>query len=117
MVLFRNGFALVRRMALCTGFGLVAAGAVAQEALTDMTAGPPSGRYTFTSSTPKSLPELLRGPGQGEAASIVDDRRGGQVILLEGVGDLFLVHLAADQRFQRLHDLGDGRVAFFAHQL
>lgn len=98
MVLFRNGFPLVRRMALCMGFGLAAAGAVAQEALTDMTAGPPSGRYTFTSSTPKSLPELLRGPGQGEAASIVGHLflpsepaagKVGAVILVHGSGGIY----------------------------
>lgn len=56
---------------LCLGPGLGVGPAGAQELLTDMAAGPPSGRYAFGSSTPKSLPELLRGPGQGEPASIV----------------------------------------------
>jgi hypothetical protein len=43
----------------------------AQDLIADMSAGPPTGRYAFASSTPRSLPDLLKGPGQGEPAQPV----------------------------------------------
>ena len=98
MVLFRNGCALMRRLGLWLGLGLGAAGAMAQDVMTDMSAGPPSGRYAFPSSTPKNLPELLRGPGQGEAVNIVGhlflpaepaSGKVGAVVLVHGSGGIY----------------------------
>jgi dienelactone hydrolase len=98
MVSLRSGWSFRRRLGLCLGLGLVAAGALAQEVLTDMSAGPPSGRYAFSSSTPKNLPELLRGPGQGEAVNIVGhlflpsepaSGKLGAVVLIHGSGGIY----------------------------
>lgn len=68
----------------------------AQELLADMSAGPPSGRYAFASSTPRTLPELLKGPGQGEPAQPVGHwflppgtERVPAVILIHGSGGIY----------------------------
>jgi dienelactone hydrolase len=98
MVSSRIGGFFLRRLGLGLGLGLVAASAQAQDLLTDMSAGPPSGRYAFPSSTPKNLPELLRGPGQGEAVNIVGhlflpaepaSGKVGAVVLVHGSGGLY----------------------------
>jgi dienelactone hydrolase len=82
----------------CAVLGWMFPSAYAQELLTDMSAEPPSGRYAFASSTPRSLPELLRGPGQGEPASIVghlflpaEPKAGkiGAIILVHGSGGIY----------------------------
>lgn len=78
--------------------GLASGPVWSQDLLTDMSASPPSGRYSFASSTPKSLPELLRGPGQGEPANIVghlflpaeaSTGKVGAVILVHGSGGIY----------------------------
>lgn len=68
----------------------------AQDLIADMSAGPPTGRYAFASSTPRSLPDLLKGPGQGEPAQPVGHwflpagtERGPAVILIHGSGGLY----------------------------
>lgn len=43
----------------------------AQDVVSDFAAGPPSGRYSFNSWTPKSLPELLKGNSAGERTPVV----------------------------------------------
>lgn len=69
---------------------------LAQELITDMSAGPPTGRYAFASSSPRSLPELLKGPGQGEPAQPVGHwflppgtERGPAVVLIHGSGGIY----------------------------
>jgi dienelactone hydrolase len=90
----RGGFLV----AWCLVTWLAASAARAQDLVADMSAGPPSGRYSFASSTPKSLPELLRGPGQGDPASIVGhlflptepaSGKLGAVILVHGSGGIY----------------------------
>jgi dienelactone hydrolase len=68
----------------------------AQELIADMGAGPPTGRYAFASSTPRSLLELLKGPGQGEPAQPVGHwflppgtERGPAVVLMHGSGGIY----------------------------
>lgn len=93
----REFVCLIRWLGLCCGL-LVAAGAQGEELLVDMSASPPSGRYSLKSSTPRSLPELLRGPGQGEVAKIVGHLflptepaadKMGAVILVHGSGGIY----------------------------
>jgi dienelactone hydrolase len=68
----------------------------AQELIADMSAGPPTGRYAFASSSPRTLPELLKGPGQGEPAQPVGHwflppgtERGPAVVLMHGSGGIY----------------------------
>ena len=68
----------------------------AQELIADMSAGQPSGRYAFASSTPRNLPDLLKGPGQGDPAQPVGHwflppgtDRGPAVILIHGSGGIY----------------------------
>lgn len=68
----------------------------AQELIADMGAGPPTGRYAFASSTPRTLPDLLKGPGQGEPAQPVGHwflppgtERGPAVVLVHGSGGIY----------------------------
>ena len=78
--------------------GLASVPSWSQDLLADMSAAPPTGKYSFVSSTPKSLPELLRGPGQGEPANVVghlflpaEPAAGklGAVILVHGSGGIY----------------------------
>ena len=76
-----------------TGYALPAR---AQEAVTDLTAGPPGGKFAFASSTPKNLPDLFAGGAQGEPATIVGHlflppgaSRVPAVILLHGSGGMY----------------------------
>lgn len=64
--------------------------------VSDFSAGPPNGVYAFASSTPRSLPELLRGPGTGEPAQPVGhlflpagDGKVGAVIFVPGSGGIY----------------------------
>lgn len=50
---------------------LGSAGAQAQDVVSDFAAGPPSGRYSFNSWTPKGLPDLLKGNTAGERTPVV----------------------------------------------
>lgn len=66
----------------------------AQTPLTDMSSAPPNGTYIWPSSTPRNLPELLR--GQGDPAQIVGhlflppgDAKTGAVILMHGSGGIY----------------------------
>ena len=68
----------------------------AQELIADMSAGQPTGRYAFASSTPRVLPDLLKGPGQGEPAQPVGHwflppgtERGPAVVLIHGSGGIY----------------------------
>ena len=67
-----------------------------QELIADMSAGQPTGRYAFASSTPRGLPDLLKGPGQGEPAQPVGHwflppgtERGPAVVLIHGSGGIY----------------------------
>ena len=77
--------------ALLGAAGLLAAAAVAaQPTVSDFSAGPGNGVYGFASWTPKTLPELLRGPGSAEAQNIA-----GHLFLPPGEGKVpavLLVH-------------------------
>jgi dienelactone hydrolase len=69
---------------------LAAAAAAAQQPVSDFSAGPGNGVYGFASWTPRSLPELLRGPGSAEAQNIA-----GHLFLPSGQGKVpavLLVH-------------------------
>ncbi len=64
--------------------------------VSDFSAGPPTGVYAFASSTPRSLPELLRGPGNGEPAQPLGhlflpagDGKVGAVIFVPGSGGIY----------------------------
>ncbi|MDP2018833.1 dienelactone hydrolase family protein [Hydrogenophaga sp.] len=68
----------------------------AQDLIAVMSAGPPTGRYAFASSSPRTLPDLLKGPGQGEAAQPVGHwflppgaERGPAVVLIHGSGGIY----------------------------
>jgi dienelactone hydrolase len=68
----------------------------AQTLVSDFSAGQPSGAYAFASSTPRSLPELLRGPGTGEPAQPVGhlflppgEAKVGAVIFVPGSGGIY----------------------------
>lgn len=94
-----NQALLALRRALLPGLlAGVACSASGQTPVVDFAAGPPSGRYAFASSTPKSLPELLR--GQGEPVRIEGHwflppagadagARLGAVVLVHGSGGLY----------------------------
>ena len=86
----------LRRFTLCLAALLLSPALPAQELIADMSAGPPTGRYAFSSSTPRSLPDLLKGPGQGEAAQPVGHwflppgaERGPAVVLIHGSGGIY----------------------------
>jgi dienelactone hydrolase len=55
-------------MAVCA---LTSMNVHAQEVVADFKAGPPNGVYTFASSTPKLLPDLVKPGSPGDAANIV----------------------------------------------
>lgn len=85
-----------RRFTLALAALLLSTGLRAQELIADMSAGPPTGRYAFASSSPRTLPELLKGPGQGEPAQPVGHwflppgtERGPAVILMHGSGGIY----------------------------
>ena len=46
-------------------------GVQAQDVIADFKAGPPNGVYAFMSSTPKTLPDLVKPGASGEVAKIV----------------------------------------------
>ncbi|MGS5086634.1 dienelactone hydrolase family protein [Hydrogenophaga sp. A37] len=86
-------------LAVCSTWLVFLLPAGAQDLLADMGSGPPSGRYAFASSTPKTLADLLKGPGQGDAVNAVghlflppgDAAAGkvGAVILIHGSGGIY----------------------------
>lgn len=88
----------LRRFIFCTAM-LLALGPAslgAQELLANMSAGPPTGRYAFVSSTPRNLPELLKGPGQGEPAQPIGHwflppgtERVPAVVMVHGSGGIY----------------------------
>ena len=53
----------------------------AQQVVADFSAGPPSGQYSFSSWTPKTLPELIKGNSSGEDVKII-----GHLFLPSGTG-------------------------------
>jgi dienelactone hydrolase len=57
--------------ALVAVCGLASMDVQAQEMVADFKAGPPTGVYAFTSSTPKTLPDLVKPGARGEAVNIV----------------------------------------------
>jgi dienelactone hydrolase len=62
----------------------------AQNVVTDFSAGPPSGQYSFPSWTPKTLPELIKGNLSGEGVKIT-----GHLFLPSGMGKVpavLLIH-------------------------
>lgn len=68
----------------------------AQELIADMSAGQPTGRYAFASNSPRALPDLLKGPGQGEPAQPVGHwflpagtERLPAVVLIHGSGGIY----------------------------
>ena len=76
-----------------TGSALPAA---AQDTVTDFAAGPPSGKYSFASSTPKNLPDLFAGGARGDPVAIVGHlflppgtAKVPAVILLHGSGGIY----------------------------
>jgi dienelactone hydrolase len=85
-----------RRFTLALTALLLSPVLLAQELIADMSAGPPTGRYAFASSSPRTLPELLKGPGQGEPAQPVGHwflppgtERGPAVVLMHGSGGIY----------------------------
>ncbi len=88
-------FCRIVSLSLAIGWGLLQAVPVgAQTPLADMSAAPPNGVYSWPSTTPRNLPELLR--GQGEPAQIVGhlflppgDAKAGAVILIHGSGGIY----------------------------
>lgn len=86
----------LRRFTLALAALLLSPSLQAQELIADMGAGPPTGRYAFASSTPRTLPELLKGPEQGEPARPVGHwflppgtERGPAVVLIHGSGGIY----------------------------
>jgi hypothetical protein len=82
--------------ALLVGFATLPGAAQAQTAVQDFTAGPGNGAYSFASSSPKGLPELLRGPNQGEPVQALGqlylpggDGKVGAVIFVPGSGGVY----------------------------
>ena len=76
--------------------GWVSLNAQAQEAITDFSAGPSNGVYTFASSNPKALPDLVKPVSAPEPASIVGHLflpPGGEkvpaVVLMHGSGGIY----------------------------
>jgi len=69
---------------------------LAQKPVTSFSDGPPNGPYKFASSTPKTLPDLLKGDGQGDRTDIVGHLflpKGAEkvpaVILMHGSGGIY----------------------------
>jgi len=80
-------------IALCCSTPLCAQ---ATQVVTDFKAGPPSGAYTFASSTPKGLPDLVKPGAPGDAANIVGhlflppgDGKVPAVLLMHGSGGIY----------------------------
>lgn len=80
-------------MTACTALG---GAALAQKAVTSFSDGPPNGQYKFASSTPKTLPDLLKGDAQGERTDVVGHLflpKGAEkvpaVILMHGSGGIY----------------------------
>lgn len=70
--------------------------ASAQSVVADFTAGPPTGRYSFASSTPKTVVELMKGTGQGEAVNVTGHfflppgtEKVPAIVLMHGSGGLY----------------------------
>ena len=72
---------------------------------------PASLQQVFLAFFADDVDDVVDGDHAGEAPGFVDDRRGGHVIFLEGLRDLFLVHLRADQDERRAHDVAERRFA------
>jgi len=68
--------------------GLASMDVQAQEKVADFKAGPPTGVYAFTSSTPKALPDLVKPGASGGAVNIV-----GHLFLPQGVAKVPVVLL------------------------
>jgi dienelactone hydrolase len=76
--------------------GLASIDVQAQEKVVDFKAGPPSGVYTFASSTPKALPDLVKPGASGAAVNIVghlflpqDGDKVPVVLLMHGSGGIY----------------------------
>ena len=68
----KNGYArLLITIALAAGCAAMSVAVRAQELVADFTGAQPSGRYSFASSTPKTLGELLKGNPQQNSVNIV----------------------------------------------
>jgi dienelactone hydrolase len=87
-------FGLRRVLAGMLLLGFCAA-AAAQTAVTDFKSGPANGSYSFSSSTPRTLPELFKAPS-AEATNIVGhlflpagDAKVGAVVLMHGSGGIY----------------------------
>jgi dienelactone hydrolase len=86
----------LRAALLATAALFWAAAAGAQTAVADFKAGPGSGVYSFASWTPKTLPELMRGQGSGEAQNVTGhlflppgDAKVPAILLVHGSGGLY----------------------------
>jgi dienelactone hydrolase len=83
-------------LTLVSAWAGVVATAQAQDVIADFKAGQPSGRYAFTSWTPKTLPELLKGNAQNETTPIVGHlflppgtEKVPAVVLMHGSGGIY----------------------------
>jgi dienelactone hydrolase len=86
--------------AFATTCALLPGAVHAQEAVTAFASAPPNGKYAFASSTPKTLPELLKGSATGEAVNIVGhlflppgNDKVPAVVLLHGSGGIYEAEL------------------------